>query len=456
MFEDIKDSFSKVIEFSQGIRSPKLDILFKEWLEAKRDIIEAFGGKLIYECPGKVQFSLDEKEKQSYFNEFVNSIDLTYHNNKLVKFLNDNSDGFYDNTVNRTYEDGEIKVPKGMKLIKAFKFFEEDKNLLEHFQNLASQLIQENKIEGTLCFSVHPLDYITSSVNTYNWRSCHSLDGDYRAGNLSYMLDKSTIICYLKGADDVNLPAFPYDVKWNSKKWRVLIFLSDKWDMLFAGRQYPFSSKSGLDLLLNKLLPALKLPDRAFTPWESDYIRSMDTKNGDTIHFSDSYIPIRRNLYKLSTVIENGDDHRPPLHFNDLLQSTCYTEPYYSIKDDFWWFTESIPHFTIGSSVPCLHCEADDIYSGELMVCRDCAEEYGFDEDDDDCWHCECCGRRLYDGDSWYTVEGAPVCAACFETECFECEQCHELLFNYNNRIYDRDTQEYLCTHCYKVRKGEE
>lgn len=46
-----------------------------------------------------------------------------------------------------------------MKLVKAFKYFEENSRSLEDIQNYASRIIQEDKIEGTLCFSVHPLDF---------------------------------------------------------------------------------------------------------------------------------------------------------------------------------------------------------------------------------------------------------------------------------------------------------
>ena len=28
-------------------------------------------------------------------------------------------------------------------------------------------------------------DYLSLSENAFNWRSCHALDGEYRAGNLS-------------------------------------------------------------------------------------------------------------------------------------------------------------------------------------------------------------------------------------------------------------------------------
>ena len=127
-------------------------------------------------------------------------------------------------------------IPRGMKIVKSFKYFEKDEDTLADIQSAASMIIQEDKIEGKLCMSVHPLDFLSLSENTYNWRSCHALDGDYRAGNLSYMVDSSTVICYLKSDRDERLPNFPPEVKWNSKKWRVLLFFSNDWDMIFAGR----------------------------------------------------------------------------------------------------------------------------------------------------------------------------------------------------------------------------
>ena len=121
------------------------------------------------------------------------------------------------------------------------------------------QIIQENTITGTLCFSVHPLDFLSSSENTHNWRSCHSLDGEYRGGNLSYMVDDCTFMCYLRSDGyDHQLPNFPHEVKWNSKKWRVLLYLSNDRTMLMAGRQYPFSSSTGMDRVIKEVF----IPER--------------------------------------------------------------------------------------------------------------------------------------------------------------------------------------------------
>ena len=167
-----------------------------------------------------------------------------FSNYELAQFIDNNLESFFDNVVSNS---DRKEVPKGMKLVKAFKFFEKDKSTLTEIQNMASQYIQENCMTGTLCFSVHPLDFLSSSENTYNWRSCHALDGEYRAGNLSYMVDSTTFMVYLKGADGVVIPGFPTNVKWNSKKWRMLIHAANDDELIFAGRQYPFASKPGID-----------------------------------------------------------------------------------------------------------------------------------------------------------------------------------------------------------------
>ena len=449
---EIKLQFAKVIGFSQGIPNPNLDGLFETWREAKRDIIEAFDGELIKEVPGTVQFQLDDKTKESYFKVFVNELDQIFDNRELVDFITQNKDGFYDNSVVVAYEKDDIKIPVGMKLVKAFKFFEKDKNALEQMQIMASQVIQENKIEGTLCFSVHPLDYLSISVNTYNWRSCHALDGEFRAGNLSYMCDKSTIVCYLRGANDVVLPMFPSDVLWNSKKWRVLIYLSKNWDMLFASKQYPFSSKTGLDITLDKLLEALRIESSYFKPWSCDYCDKFTRSDGSEMWLSSPYVPMHHKLIPIDELVV--DDAEYPLHFNDVLRSSTYKQPYYTFKDNFWLFDispDDKPIFKIGHDVKCLCCGENLITDTDLMACRKCADELNLG--DEDCMVCDCCGSRVYDGE-WSYVCGEVVCDSCFSSECFVCECCDEAFFA-QDKVYDRETDEYVCINCYNSRREE-
>ena len=445
---EIKKQFYDVICFSQDIPDPQLDTLFEDWLEAKRDIIEAFGGELIKEVPTPVNFHLDAKTRKTYFNDFVSHVQTVYGNRSLVDFLNANADGFYDNTVQVAYEAEDFKIPEGMKIIKAFKFFEKNKQALEDLQNQASQLIQEDLIEGTLCFSVHPLDFLSISVNTYNWRSCHALDGEFRAGNLSYMCDKSTIVCYLRGADNVNIPMFPPEVKWNSKKWRVLFYLSDGWDMIFASKPYPFISKAGLNIALEHLLPALKLEHAYLSDWHSDYLSTFQRENGTDVWLKSPYVPVARQLIALDEMVLEPEN---PLHFNDVLRSSTYKKPYYTVKDGLWWYEgNNKPIFHIGKDIKCLCCGEKRILDSELMACRTCADTYNLYGEE--VAICDCCGSHVHE-DEFVWVQDQIVCDRCFRNECFMCDCCEEYYFN-ENKVYDSDEEEYLCIHCYNSRKG--
>ena len=121
MYDDIKQQFKRVISYSQGIDDPKVDKLFDIWEQSKARFIERFGG-LIYEWPEVVEFSLDPKDKKSKATYFADMIYDRYHNRELSLFLDANIDAFFDNVV---IDNGpRTDIPKGMKLIKAFKFFD--------------------------------------------------------------------------------------------------------------------------------------------------------------------------------------------------------------------------------------------------------------------------------------------------------------------------------------------
>ena len=117
---------------------------------------------------------------------------------------------------------------------------------------------------------MHPLDFLSLSENNSNWRSCHALDGDYRAGNLNYMADDVTIVAYIKSSSgDEKLREFPKSVPWNNKKWRALLFINE--DVCYLGRQYPFAA-AGVEDLLEKVLHELKLApeDSQWTTWTEE------------------------------------------------------------------------------------------------------------------------------------------------------------------------------------------
>ena len=453
MYEDIKQQFKEVIKYSQHIEDPNVEYLFREWSANKEKFINLFGG-LIYEWPQPVEFTLDEHQKRNRAMEFADIVADSFNNSDLAGFIDDNIDTFFENKVSNDNYNG---IPKGMKLLKAFKYFEDNKCVLRNIQDMASQIIQEDKIKGTLCFSVHPLDFLSSSENTYNWRSCHSLDGEFRAGNLSYMVDDCTFMIYLKGADNQTLYNFG-SVKWNSKKWRMLVHANEA--IMFAGRQYPFSSKSGIDMALNVYnnLIAKKSSSgddpywyyfNRYSPWTNEYIdkfgiyqTSLDSK----------YIIYNYRLADFYKVVKKGNN---ALNFNDVLESSCYTYPYYSIQDPYCYngveYLLNHP-LTIGGEVPCLHCGDEVILNPETMRCDDCELKYGIEENDV-YGTCDCCGARIYIDDANVVNNGNDyVCDSCYDKYCFTCDCCGEVFYNSEKIFIPEDEYEdcgsWYCSYC--------
>lgn len=466
--QEIKEKFDKVIIYSQhGIAEPKTDKLFELWADAKRDIIEAFGGKYIYEFPEKITFELTEGAKSDRIKNFINYLwDLGY--DELGKFLNYQQDGFYKNSVIEEYKLADVKgtiITKGTKLVKAFKYFVKNEAVLNELQSKASQIIQENKVEGKLCLSVHPLDYLSISENTYNWRSCHALDGEYRAGNLSYMMDKSTIVCYLKGDNEVKLPHFPDDVPWNSKKWRVLLYLSNDWKMIYAGKQYPFATEVGMQILLDKFnskitskptLDSWKRPgrDSRWANWSDYVITSLDKDdpNGNynlRIEFDKDYVPLHGALVPLNTLVKDIEGSK---HFNDVLKSSCY-EPIYTYLitknmwgEDYYCNANQHTHFEIGGKTMCLKCGKEEVVdSCSTMMCYDCELAYGISENDN-FGFCKNCGCRL-EVDKAYYVNEDVYCDDCYNDYAARCAHCGNS-YLVEDMIYNDETDEYTCQWC--------
>lgn len=455
MYNDIQEQFNKVISYSQGIPQPETDKLFADWLEGKRDFIEAFGGQLIYEWPEKVSFELGSREKSLRLDDFIGVLENRYENYDLAEFVRANREGFFSNQVVEPYTTSKgDTIPKGMKLLRAFKFFESDANALEAEQNAASMIIQEDKIEGTLCLSVHPLDFLSTSENTHNWRSCHALDGEYRSGNLSHMIDHSTFICYLKSSKDEKLPNFPPDVPWNSKKWRVLFYMSDRWDMIFAGRQYPFCTETGLDFVKNKVFPRANLGD--FSSWIDKKYCGFKDKDVYS-NFSHSYVPVVDGLVALDELVINEPGS---LQFNDVLSSSCYDALYaYKKVECFGGYKYAPMHkftrFHIGGKCNCTRCGKYPIEITSSFMCNDCELEYG-DSEDDMFAYCPCCGSRYYYDDGvWVEGDEECVCPSCADRETTICDCCGTRHYT-SAMVYSRKHNKYLCPECWDEMQIEE
>lgn len=407
----IKEDFKEVIKYSQNIPDPKVDDIFDKWYENKQYFIkELFHGELIYEVSEEVYFEMSEKDKQNKVEDFITYVDFDlfdsyfYPNKKriFIEFLDFIKNSFFNNIVPEDFVCEDIYIQKNSKIVRSFKFFIEDEDVLNNLQSKASRIIQKNKIKGKLCLSVHPLDFLSSSENNHNWRSCHALDGDFRAGNISYMTDSSTIICYLKSDSQSVLPNFPSSVPWNSKKWRVLLHFSENRNLIFAGRPYPFSSNDGMNILLNKIRELTHNDD--WLDWDNSMIRSF-SKKGETLPLKDEYISIGGELIGLKEIIKEGYN---ALMYNDLLHSHFY-RPYYTAINKFIFSRHhslvSSDCLKVGEGFKCLDCGCNDVDIASTFRCISCEEEHGT-EDNEYFAYCDRCGARTYTENMYYVYEG--------------------------------------------------
>lgn len=433
--KQLENDVAKVLCYSQNFCADPTYLrgvpqILQRWADSKKFFIDRMGGNLIYQLPELVSFELDDRAKMEKLERFAQMVEEHYDNSALARFLYDvGLQDFYNNRTSCEYSiedfNGEsIKVPKNFKVVKAFKFFEPNIDRLKDLQNEASRIIQENVISGHLCVSVHPLDYLSLSENVHNWRSCHALDGEYRSGNLNYMVDPTTVVCYLRAEKQAVLPHFPEDVLWNSKKWRVLLFFSNDKTMVFAGRPYPFCADHGIEIIREKILPILT--QGSWTPWYSSTISLyQDEKTGQYFTFS-KMIPVGNELQRFDRVVQDGDD---TYQFNDLIRSSVYSPIWSYRRRTSYWETDGTgcsdnhTHVTVGRNCPCPICGSGTISYTDMMLCPSCSGDYGYD--DSDYYECEICGSMTY-VDDLYDLEYSElrVCHSCYERETVGCQEC--------------------------------
>jgi len=441
MIEDLKSlefQVSEVIKYTQGF-TPNVKELIAQWYKAKKDFINLFGDNLYIRSPEKVHIDLSEEDITYKVKDFCKMLKETFPQYEdLIYFIKENKKDIFQNILSKNFNFKNYNIKSGIKISKALKEFVDNEVDLYFIQTAFSRIIQESKLSGYLYLSVHPLDYLSSSENNSKWRSCHALDGGYRAGNLSYMLDSSTIVCYIADEEKEQLHSFPSTVIWNNKKWRMLLFVSENKNALFAGRHYPFFSEILMDKVKDMFVESLGSCYLEWSGWHNDrYDHVKYIKNSrDDKFLAHVYIPIREHIVSLNQIIKD----KSQLHFNDLLNSSCY-QPYYC-----WDVYNMHPiAFNIGNKVKCLKCNSAFIEDPNIMMCPTC--EY----DANDYINCYCCGTAIEREDSIYIdTEGVNVCPDCFEEYYGICHNCGDI-YKIEKLWYNDNDGCFYCKYC----KGE-
>lgn len=419
MYEDIKEDVEAIIVHSQDF---PFDVdatkIMEQWQKTKAPFIKLFGGKTYIRSAKPIKVTLSSEQRSRKFNEFLCTLDdKEVLSEDFEAFLRVNTDGFFENKVVLPYPS--YHIPQGAKMLKTFKKFLPNQEITRWVQDTASRYIQENKIEGYLYLSIDPRDFLTLSENDSNWQSCHSLDGDYRTGDLSYMVDNTTVIAFL-ASEKKHFNCLPQDNEWFDKKWRMLIH-TNQTSCIYYNRQYPYNSddllKAAHNMITSLFSTSFEIP---FGHGFKNYVGA----SGNCL-LNYNQITLGGRIYDMRDIVDSSDY----LGYCDLVTSNSYTpivavntemlEKYLDFiytkndKQEEERLIQDILSIKIGEKVICPVCGKEYIQRDDKFLCNNCIAEK--DADEDFFLTCYSCNHRIYDNEEIYFIEDTPYCKCCYQ-----------------------------------------
>lgn len=390
--------------------------LLRYWEAEKPMLVKAFGDKLI--LSKEISFKMGEEELEELINEkvmhyrsdattFIAAYRALTARGGICEYNYYMDSLLYTHTLATNVYDGEdfsialpngkaLAVNTGCKVSKVLGKIANEFNLpgYEKFRILHSQALNQKNLKGTLCLSVHPLDYMTMSDNACGWDSCMSWenDGEYRRGTVEMMNSPYVVVAYLAAEDPFEIG----DLKWSNKKWRELFVVTE--DIITGIKPYPYHNEHIEEIVVK-------------------WLKELVTTNLDWKYF-DSLIS-----YRPHCDFEVGNK---TFHF-DFWTDTMY--------NDFGTRGDHIGYIGVDTS-----SNVSIGYSG-ASECMCCGEQGNF-ETEQDLMCCECdgttrcyeCGDR-YTRENMYELDGEYYCEYCYNNIAQECAICEEN--HHTNNSYD-------------------
>ena len=418
LIEDYLDDYG-LNPGSQLYNSPaELSYLLRFWETAKEDYLYQLMGqefilekKISYKIPrAKLREQVEAacihhgrmNQFRSRYLEIMHRIfrpeDRYYCDEKYYAYtaltntdnLASNSINFYITPVILEFPNGEkVKIENTTKPMRALgkiaKIIGEEESF-EQFRLEHSRILNQKKLEGTLCLSIHPMDYMTMSDNASRWTSCMSWKdaGGYRMGTVEMMNSPMVIVAYLKSENSTWY-------NWNDKHWRSLFIATP--DIITSIKGYPYQSKELATICVDwiKELGAKNLMwdfNETTQIWEDEPFEYVD-KNWYYFTTETSYM---YNDFGCA-------DHYGALP-NVIRESSTKDDPY-ELKLCYSGPTE------------CMCCggvSGDSFYEESYVYCDDCCSN----ADDEDSCECEQCGQ-YWSYDEMYDVDGDMICPHCVD-----------------------------------------
>jgi hypothetical protein len=317
----------------------------------------------------------------------------------------------YKTPLNVTIDLGDghkVKVDENTKPMRALgklaNFLDLSKEF-EEFRLEHSLILNQKKLSGTLCLSIHPMDYVTLSDNNSGWTSCMNWHepGSYRMGTVEMMNSNKVIVAYLKSEEkDFTW----YSGKWNNKHWRILIVVTPEGVVSIKG--YPFYHA---DLVKECVQWILDLGAKNLS-WNFDKV--VEVPDQKPFEYVDG------NWYRMDSITK--------YMYNDFSCSThwgAFPKQVEGIS------TKTSPievFFEYSGPSQCMCCGEPlgryNIYDESYVYCENCTSRG--DEDQEYCAHC----GEYWHRDDMYWVQDDYICPDCLDDVAVECALTREYIYN--------------------------
>ena len=362
-----------------------IETVLSPWATAKSEaLLKAFNNQLIL----KKKFNYEMVENEIY-EEMEELIFYPYENAKIEKFfsqfrlflhrldvdISSNAAKLIsaETLANNKYQGPDFSIPaeyttnnkpikihQGCKPFKALSKIVQNcglnKDDLEEVRLEHSRILNQKTVAGTLCLSIHPLDYMTMSDNDEGWDSCMSWkkNGDFRAGTVEMMNSPYVIVAYIE-SDNKKLK-MANDFVWNSKKWRQLIMVTP--ELILGNKQYPYTNH----FIEEEVLKWVKELFEKFPEYQgfSDTISYI--RNEEDCYYDEVNKFICFELYFNAMYNDIYDDRAGILNIDYFQHNSHYDKNYSGIRTCMWC-GEVITHLNSNevSDVCCRHCLEEHI-----------------------------------------------------------------------------------------------
>jgi hypothetical protein len=310
-------------------------------------------------------------------------------------------------TIAVPLKDGkELKVQKGAKPMRVLSKIVESYGIgvevdedgvsdFEYFRRKHSLALNQKRLTGDLCLSIHPLDYMTMSDNDEGWSSCMSwMDGgEYKQGTVEMLNSPNVVVAYL-AADDRKIK-WSRDNEWNSKKWRCL-FIVDK-DFIVNVKCYPYHNDELVKSAIKEIAKLSGWGDVEPAPYD----------------FYNKYCEYHPNgRYKDVKPFEI-DGHKVMVEFRTgAMYNDFGTNHWIAVNPNAPEEITNFDYFYSGSP-QCMWCGTSDSdivgydYDTGSLACADCNPSC----------YCENCDCRVSPDELIETADGYRVCEYCFDQD---------------------------------------